>query len=583
MIPPKTASASPDSPSPSWSDLAEPRSSVLQKLRRRSTSDLLIVGGGIAGATLARLAAFNGLRVTLLERGDYASATSGRSSKMAHGGLRYLQMLDFAQVGEGVLSREDLFASAPHLVRPHPFLIPVKTGDNWARYKFGIGLSLYDFLARAARQNRHRWIPARELGTTSLTSIKDTLSGAYQFVDGIMDDARLVIENVIAARQEGAICLNYAEFLNFEVRRDRSVTVAWRDRISGQEHTTTTGIIANCAGPWVTRLGRITAHPELGEVAYSRGVHLLFSTPWPGAALLLPMPERGRLYFVWPHPGGTLVGTTEAATQQPEWDPLPTRGEIEEILMRLARDLPAAGLNRDTLHYAFAGIRTLPLRGSTRGRRNGVSRLSRRHRWVHTAGMISLVGGKYTSAARASHEGLKKIFTLSDIVSPLIGVEGRKFPGAWALADAGETFSAAAQGAGVPRELITRALARFGSRVSQLASLSNPLEVIGGCVLRGEVELALRAEQVEDLQDLMGRRLGLEYLPGHGLAALDEIGAIMLEVWSATRPDINAPAERIEEQKSQYRARVATVEAILAVEPASQFRATSSATTAVER
>ncbi|NDC38376.1 MAG: FAD-dependent oxidoreductase, partial [Proteobacteria bacterium] len=193
----------------------------------------MVVGGGIAGATLARLAAFNGLRVTLLERGDYASATSGRSSKMAHGGLRYLEMGDIAQVREGVRSRDDLFISAPHLVRPHPFLIPVKAGDAWGRIKYRLGLAVYDFLAHSAPNRRHRWLSLRELSASPLATAQQSLAGAYQFYDGLMDDARLVLENIIAARQEGATCLNYAEFLSYTILRDRRVTVTWRDRLSG--------------------------------------------------------------------------------------------------------------------------------------------------------------------------------------------------------------------------------------------------------------------------------------------------------------------------------------------------------------
>lgn len=559
MAPPNPTDSAPDASNPTWKVLTQSRSELIQRLDRKSVCDILIVGGGIAGASLARLAAFNGVRVALLERGDYASATSGRSSKMAHGGLRYLEMFDFAQVREGVLSRDELFRSAPHLVRPHPFLIPVKRGDLWSRLKYGVGLSLYDLLAHSSISQRHRWIPHEELSSTPLSSRKDSLIGAYQFTDGVMDDSRLVLENIIAARQEGAICLNYAEFITYEIRRDRSVVVTWRDRLSGEDHSLTAGVIANCAGPWVTRLGRLTQSTELGEVAYSRGVHLLFSKPWTGPALLLPMPERGRVYFIWPHPGGTLVGTTEAPTDLPEWDPIPTREEIQEILSRLDRDLPAAGLNRQTLHYAFAGIRTLPLKRSLRGSAQYVSQISRRHRWVHTPGMLSLVGGKLTSASWATREGLKKIFSLSDVVSPLISVDGRTYPGAWGLERATQDFRSAAQRAGVPQSLAESAIRRFGARVSQFAMLSNPYQVLGGCVLRGEVELSVRTEQVEDLQDLMGRRLGLEFNPGNGLDAIDAIGAVMEQIFS----EIKTTLPPITEQKERYRARVTAVRKLL--------------------
>jgi glycerol-3-phosphate dehydrogenase len=545
---------------PNWDVLTQTRQQMLHSLRRRPVFDLLIVGGGIAGAALARLAAFNGVRTILIERGDYASATSGRSSKMAHGGLRYLEMLDFAQVREGVLSRDDLFNCAPHLVKPHAFLIPVKRGNWLSRFKFQVGLTIYDLLAGTKKDRRHHWLSRSDLGDTPLASIAEKLAGAFEFTDGIMDDSRLVLENIIAARQEGAVCLNYAEFVTYEIARDRSVQVTWRDLISGNEHKLTTGVIANCAGPWVTRLGRITPSSEMGEVAYSRGIHLLFNRKWDGPAILLPMPERGRNYFIWPHPAGTLVGTTDSPTKNAEWDPIPEPQEVQEILDRLSRDLPAAELDRSSLHYAFAGIRTLPMKVKRKvsGGKVKTSQLSRRHRWVETPGMLSLVGGKLTSASWAAQEGLERIFKLSDIVSPLAPISGRMFPGGGGMREAVANFIAEASAAGVPKQLQERALQRFGSRVRQFGTFPRAYEVVAGLVLRGEIELAVRCEQVENLEDLMGRRLGLEYMPGSGLSGLDEIARIVGEI---------NPELPVEPQKIRYRERIERVQRVITTRP----------------
>src|SRR5690606_5320934 len=148
--------------------------------------------------------------------------------------------------------------------------------------------------------------------------------------------------------------------------------------------------------PWAPYLGRLTAGEFEGALRYSVGAHLLFDVPWPGPAVLLPLPERGRYYFVWPHAAGTMVGTTELEIVRPISDPLPETRDVEELLARVERDLPGSGLKRDRLHYCFAGVRALPARGASR---RSSAALSRRHRWVNRNGVLSLFGGKFTSAA----------------------------------------------------------------------------------------------------------------------------------------------------------------------------------------
>jgi len=521
----------------SYFDNFRGRDEIVAELKERPRYDVVVVGGGIHGATFARLAAFNGLRTLLLEMHDYASGTSSRSSKMAHGGLRYLEMLDFQQVFEGIKAREELFEVAPHLATPYDFLIPITS--QWERIKFEIGLSLYD-LFLPAKERRHAWVPRRRL-TTSPFSHREDLVGCFRYCDGLMDDMRLVIETIVSARQEGAHCLNYARVDSVKHRNDDVVEVGFTDLLTFEKYEAAAGIVVNCAGPWAPFIGRLTP-PSPPTVAYSRGVHLLFDVPWKGEALFLPMELKGRYYFVWPHFSGTMVGTTEREVKPPlDLDPQPTREEVDEILSRLARDLPGSGLTRDTLHYAFAGIRTLPLRKG----KQGTSALSRKHIWSFGQGMLTLLGGKYTTAAWTSFEGLSEVWKLAKLPGTPTPLRKRRLPGGIPYDQS--RFKSEAKRAGVPVHIVEETIRRLGARTQYLLEKPDYLEVVADIVCKGELLIAVHVEQAETLEDVIRRRLQLEFLPGNGLDRLEGLTPVLAGL---------LPLERLEQGVEEYRTRL---------------------------
>jgi glycerol-3-phosphate dehydrogenase len=486
--------------------------------------DLVVVGGGIHGACVAKLAAKIGLRTALLEQFDYASGTSSRSSKMAHGGLRYLEMFDFQQVFEGIKAREELFEKCPHLVTPERFLIPVPRGSHLFKYKLGIGLFLYDLMVQN-RERKHRWIPRRELSFTSFHNQREDLEGCFLYTDGLMNDTRLVIDMVVSGREYGLCALNYAQVVALTRREDGDTDVAWRDGVQGTEHTLRGRVVVNCAGPWAPMLTPKGRGEGVGIVRYSRGTHLVFSTPWRDPSLFLPLSEAGRYYFVWPHPAGTLVGTTEREVHELEDDPQPTDDEVEEILARLERDLPGSGLTRATLHYAFAGIRTLPLRSG----RKGVSRLSRKHIWQQDRGVLTLLGGKYTTFAWTAGEGLK-------LALGLLGQRNVDCP------DALDDLPTAAtvderlrierevlqRYPEVSREGLARALRRLGHGCALYLDRPSAWGCISPGVLRLEVYRSIEIEQAISVEDCTRRRIDLESTVSHGLDAADGIGQLLI-------------------------------------------------------
>lgn len=506
------------------------RGEIISELGRRAF-DVVVVGGGIHGAMFARLSALSGLKTALFEMEDYAFGTSGRSSKMAHGGLRYLELLDFAQVFEGIRAREDLFEAAGHLVSPHEFFIPVHSFSE--KLKFTLGLTLYDLFVRN-KKRKHRWVS------------DEALKDGFIYTDGIMNDSRIVIENILAARQEGALCLNHASVDSYAFRDDDRVEISWSDKKTGDKHELTAGILVNCTGPWVPIMGRLSPSDLGSRVRYSRGAHLLFSSPWKGPARFLPLGGRGKYYFVWPHFAGTLVGTTEHETDSLERDPVPTDDEITELLLRVRRDLRGSELTNGAPHYAFAGMRTLVLRKSG----GDVSTLSRRHQWVYKNGVLTLLGGKFTTAAFTVLDGMKQLLKLSHLPRSSITLSGRKLPGYAVYEDGVKEFKESSKVRAIDEVAVKRAIDRLGSRVRFLLEEDRYLEVLPGKILRGEVELAIDVEQAESIDDVM-RRLDLEYLSGHGFESLDSFVSILSEM---------RPGGDYLEQARRYRERLGSLE-----------------------
>lgn len=525
------------------------RSQVLASMAHGDVYDIVVVGGGIHGASVARLAAGYGFKTALLEKNDYAAATSSRSSKMAHGGLRYLELLDFKQVFEGIKAREEMFDHVGNLVKPAEFLIPVPKGAWFFKLKLGIGLFLYDLMVKKSNR-RHRWIPRSKLKFPGFHSGREDLMGCFVYTDGIMSDARLVIDNVIAARRYGADCLNYCEVTS--TKRDPSgiSEVTAVDTKGGQQIVFKTRLVVNCTGPWASTLAS-TLGAESRPLKFSRGSHIIFDKPWTGPSLFLPMPGKARYYFVWPHHAGTMVGTTEREVTGVELDPLPSKDEIEEIFGRLEKDIPDAGLNRESACYAFAGIRTLPIR-----RKDANSTvLSRKHIWTHMNGVLTLLGGKYTTASWTALEGVKEAAQLlgkplsREVVSSRADL--KELPGSASDLECGN-LRRFLDAQGVAPESQIRLLARYGKRLGD-----NYLEFVDASpekLIELETMIALDTEQVESLEDLMRRRLELEYTEGHGEKYLPIIG----EVFKRMRLGID-----FEKEKTEYLSRMRSIHSLL--------------------
>jgi len=357
--------------------------------------DLLIIGGGIFGAGAARDAALRGLRVALVERADFASGTSSRSSKLIHGGFRYLEQYDFALVAESSRERRILREIAPHRVKPLPLLLPVYRGGERPLWLLRLGMTLYDLLAMYGNVERHRTLSQKQACALEPTLQADGLRGVIRFFDCQEDDARFCVDNVLHAAKLGAACVNYCEVTGFAAENGRITLARAIDRLSGTELEIRARVFINAAGPWVDRVAALapTSDGRLPRLSPTKGVHILLPRLTQSHGVFFQGRRDGRMMFVLPWHDRTLVGTTDTDFHGDPASVYPAAADVDYLLAEAAALFPGAGLKSSDVIAAFAGIR--PLLASNTA---NPSARSRDHQILRQGeNLLSLAGGKYTT------------------------------------------------------------------------------------------------------------------------------------------------------------------------------------------
>jgi glycerol-3-phosphate dehydrogenase len=370
------------------------RGRALEELAGRSF-DLLVVGGGIVGAAIANEAAHAGLAVALVERGDFGGATSSASSKLIHGGLRYLRLGDVGLVREAHHERRALMnVVAPHLVRRLPFLLPLYRGGPYRPLVVQTGITLYQTLARARlngmvdAERARRLVPALRV---------DGLRSCGLYADAWTHDSRLCLANIRAAAEAGATVLNGAEFVALS---HKVAEVA----VDGETVDVRARAIVNAAGPWVDRVRRIEDPRAATSIRLSKGVHVVLdpADEW-SAALTVPH-DRVRVSFAVPWEGMLLLGTTDTLYEGDPADVAVDDADVEQVLREAAVAIDPARLARERIRATFAGLRVLPGGGGTTA--------TARRETVFTrgpSGMLSVAGGKLTTYRRIAHAALDQL------------------------------------------------------------------------------------------------------------------------------------------------------------------------------
>lgn len=354
---------------------------------RDETFDLLILGGGITGAGVALDAALRGLRVALIDKSDFASGTSSASSKLVHGGLRYLEHGDFRLVYEALHERGRLLRNAPHLVHPLQFILPFYQGARRPAWQWRIGLLMYDVLAGTENIARSRPVELPRLRHEFPGLSPTGLLGAASYYDAQMDDARLCIDVLKTAANEGACLANYVEAVAFESGAVRVV-----DHVGGAEFRIRARQVLNATGPWVDHVCRLAGDTSGPHLKPTKGVHLVAPDRGLSAAFLLLHPADGRVFFVIPWLGKTLIGTTDTLdTSGP--DSLSITPEDVAYLLEAYNAYFSPPLLEANVLGRFVGLR--PLIQSKAG---DTASMTREFRVLTSpSGLVSVAGGKYTT------------------------------------------------------------------------------------------------------------------------------------------------------------------------------------------
>lgn len=361
--------------------------------------DLLVIGGGITGAGIARDAARRGLAVALVEQEDFAAGTSSRSSRLVHGGVRYLEHGYLHLVFEASRERRRLLALAPHLVHPLRFTWPVYEGARIPRWQLAAGLALYDALALFRNVGRHRRLDAAGVLDTEPALARSGLRGGAQYWDAATNDARLTLANVLDAAYSGASVANHAEVvsLTFADGSGSAATGAVvRDRLGGAEFRVQAKLVVNACGPWTDEVARMEDPGAPAAVRGTKGVHITVPASRVGnqGAVTMLSPDDGRVMFTLPSGTHTIIGTTDTRTDDHPHAVRATAADVRYLLTACNRFFPDARLTEDDVVSAWAGIR--PLVANLKGKdpasasREHAIRLSPRR-------VLAITGGKLTT------------------------------------------------------------------------------------------------------------------------------------------------------------------------------------------
>jgi len=481
--------------------------------------DLLVIGGGITGAGIARDAALRGFRTALVDKGDFGAGTSSHSSRLIHGGIRYLEQGNLRLVFEASRERRVLLRIAPHLVRPLAFLFPVYHGARVPAWKLRAGMWLYDALAAFRNVKRHRWLGPKQVRRAE-PALKDRgLSGAALYFDAQADDARLVLATIRSAARAGALVANYAEVTSLLKPDGRVRGAVVRDALGGETRTVRALVVVNAGGPWVDALRRLDDPAAPPLLRLTKGAHVAVPRRRIGHehAITLFSPLDGRVMFVLPWGDLSYVGTTDTDADTPPDAVRVTAEDVTYLLRSANAAFPEAHLAPNDVVSVWAGLRPLL-------RQDGAaapSQVSREHRVVESAqGLITIAGGKLTTyrvMARA---------VAGRVAARLHELDGRPVaarPATDRLALPGgeaadlEVLVEGARARGVAAATARHLVASYGSEAPAIVNLvdrdrglGEPL-LPGGAEIWAEVVHAVEREMALRVQDVLVRRLHLFY------------------------------------------------------------------------
>jgi glycerol-3-phosphate dehydrogenase len=540
---------------------AETRRADLATLATEAV-DLLVIGGGITGAGIARDAAMRGIRTAVVDAGDFGHGSSSRSSRLIHGGLRYLEHGWLRLVFEASRERRTLLRIAPHLVRPRAFTFPVHRGSRVRRWQIGAAVWLYDLLALFRNEHNHRLLSRRRVLEIEPQLRDQDLTGGALYWDAQCDDARLVLATMRSAHRHGALAASYARVTALEKAGGRVRGATLEDAVTGARNTVRAHVVVNATGPWSDALRRLDDPGAAPLLRLTKGAHIAVPRARVGntGAVTLTSPIDGRVMFVLPWGDVTIVGTTDTDTTASPDDVGADAGDVTYLLRSANAVFPNARLQTSDVLAAWAGLRPLLADGGT-----STAAVPREHRIVESAsGLLTIAGGKLTTYRSMAAEMVDRVSKC------LRRLDGRRLP-ARAPTDreplpGGEVADYAQLSAELVKEGLDSGVAdhlvgTYGAEAAAVANLAAreptlaaPL-INGRPFLRAEVVYQARREMAMTVSDVLIRRTHLFHThPRQAEEDAPLVGALLAR-------ELGWEAQREADAVAQYRAEVARMRA----------------------
>ena len=506
------------------------RKALFQRLAETSSFDIAIIGGGATGLGVALEASSRGHKVVLLDSHDFAKGTSSRSTKLVHGGVRYLAQGNVSLVREALQERSVLLQDAPHLAQPIPFVMP--SYRWWETWFYGSGLKLYDFLAGTHGLGRTEFLTSQEVLSRMPGLRPQGLHGGVQYWDGQFDDARFAITLARTAAREGALLINYCAVTQLQHASGRLKTLVCEDGETGQAYEVRAKCVINATGVWVDQLRQLDADaqgvPVTPMVTPSQGVHLVVDRGFlPGEhALLVPKTVDGRVLFAVPWLGKVILGTTDTPRSDMPREPQPFEDEVAFILNESARYL-SQPLGRSDVRSVWVGLR--PLVKRTAEQDHSTKGLSREHSVsVSRSGLVTVTGGKWTTYRAMAQDVLAQCeahqmlpATASDL--------GRDRP----------RFMGAQQTHTAPVSLTQpQGLHLYGDEQRQVEQLPGAQHWLAAGLSEAMVRFAVRHEYARNVEDVLARRSRLLFLDAKASMAVAAQVAAILDEEGCTKSEL---------------------------------------------
>jgi len=514
--------------------LEQARAAVLASMAETPV-DVLIIGGGITGAGIARDAALRGYRTALIDKADFGAGTSSHSSRLIHGGIRYLEQYAFHLVFEASRERRVLLRIAPHLVRPLPFLFPVYRGARVPAWKLRAGMWLYDLLSVFRNVHWHRWLRAKKVRRVEPGLRDRGLVGAALYYDAQTDDARLVIATVRSAVRAGALATNYVEVTALLKPDGRVRGAVVRDVLTGETANIRAHVVVNATGPWSDRVRRLDDPNAAPVMRPTKGAHVIVPRKRLANehAVTLFSPVDGRVMFALPWGDLSYIGTTDTDADASPDGLRVTAADVTYLLRSANAAFPDAHLGQSDVLSAWAGLRPL-LREDDRN----PSQVTREHRVLESPqGLISIVGGKLTTYRVMARDVVDRV------AARLHELDGRPrakrpptdrqpLPGGEAAEL--DVLVEAARARGAADATARHLVANYGSEAAAVLNLVDRERRLGESMMPGrpeiwaEVVYAVEREMAVRVQDVLIRRLHLFYeVADHGQSVVPRVTALM--------------------------------------------------------